>query len=814
MDEYLEYRNNIKNIVKENYKEKLEKLNIKKMYIAFYDKIKFSKLGDNFIFITDFNNMEESIKKVFYYLNILEKKYKILDIFIFKIDDRTNYTDNFLGSFLCIKKQKYELNKEIYDKVFSQNIKNVKKIKTSIEKFISTKKQYLVDINNISKNSNISNISEFYGKIAKESAKYNKKLTKKVVKNFKVKNNLKCDIDNTNIIRNVFIEKTGLEFIQSNNNKVKLYSEKFRRKSENIKYRKDIYTKNNYTAVFIINIHDIERARMYTEILVDMNICPIVLVHNIKNTICIKNIYDALVITRGNFVGLITDKKMKTNYENIIQFEDTLGDKINEESLKKLFFRDNQSLKPFSNLDNINSIKVLTSTFLNFDGTNYFSGGAERYLIDLHKICKNVGYKLRIYQKANFNFVRKYHDIEVVGISNNKKYKADYNQVIEISRNYNKLALNTTKLNIYSSFLECVRKNVSPSVGISHGVAWDNPDNIYNKNCYDPFDKGWIIDSAQLCNKIISVDTNTANYFQTVDFKLGNKTEVIPNYVDTKEFYPIEKNSKKTIILYPRRLYPPRGLYLLLDIVDRVLEKYDNIEFRLVGKGFDEDLKKIDEKVKRWGTDKIKVYNRPPTEMHKEYKESDITLIPTLYSEGTSLSCLEAMASGNAVIASRIGGLTDLIINNYNGKLIEPNSESLYDAIEDFLSNNELLKKCKYNAIEISKTFSKDKWETNWEKIIKQLSKKTDTINNIPLKLVKIYVKKLDNSKLNMIILQYLMKGYLVYVISPEGKYKQSYGRLQYMDGKDELYCSPDIVLAEKNLKIDLEEDNIQYIDF
>ena len=163
---------------------------------------------------------------------------------------------------------------------------------------------------------------------------------------------------------------------------------------------------------------------------------------------------------------------------------------------------------------------------------------------------------------------------------------------------------------------------------------------------------------------------------------------------------------------------------MLLEVADKILEKHNNVEIRLVGKGFDEDLIKIDKKVQKWGTDKIKVYNKPPTEMHQEYKEADITLIPTLYSEGTSLSCLEAMASGNAVITTRIGGLTDLIINNYNGKLIEPNAKALYDAIEEFLTNEELVKKCKQNAIAVAETFSKDKWEKSWKKIIRQIAKK------------------------------------------------------------------------------------------
>ena len=75
---------------------------------------------------------------------------------------------------------------------------------------------------------------------------------------------------------------------------------------------------------------------------------------------------------------------------------------------------------------------------------------------------------------------------------------------------------------------------------------------------------------------------------------MGNqKINVITNYVDTKEFKKDDNYKKKgkIVITYPRRLYEPRGMYLLLSIVDDLFKKYDNIEVHFVGKGFDEDVK-------------------------------------------------------------------------------------------------------------------------------------------------------------------------------------------------------------------------------
>lgn len=97
--------------------------------------------------------------------------------------------------------------------------------------------------------------------------------------------------------------------------------------------------------------------------------------------------------------------------------------------------------------------------------------------------------------------------------------------------------------------------------------------------------------------------------------------------------------------------------------------------------------------------------------MNEVYQHADISLIPTLYCEGTSLSCIEAMACGNIVISTNIGGLPNLIINDFNGVLINPDKNELLEAVENILVNEDYRNKLQKNALEVSKEFSKEKWE-------------------------------------------------------------------------------------------------------
>ena len=80
------------------------------------------------------------------------------------------------------------------------------------------------------------------------------------------------------------------------------------------------------------------------------------------------------------------------------------------------------------------------NSYCSGNGDNYYSGGAERYLLDLYEVCKNIGLKLRIYQKGNYNFFRFYNDIEIVGLtSKNQDYNYQYNQDMEILKQYSSI---------------------------------------------------------------------------------------------------------------------------------------------------------------------------------------------------------------------------------------------------------------------------------------------------------------------------------------------------------------------------------------
>ena len=362
-------------------------------------------------------------------------------------------------------------------------------------------------------------------------------------------------------------------------------------------------------------------------------------------------------------------------------------------------------------------IDILNVNFFDWDGDKLFKGGAERYVTDLAQLCKKMGVSVRLLQNANRPFERTFNGFPVIGIPSHRT-AWDFRVISKaLSEHCGQADL------VITSPLElaaCVERELQPIVSINHGVHWDSVGNTHSAD--NGQHRQLILEALWRSAETVAVDTNFINWVRTIDWELARSLRYIPNYVDLDAFKAIDKDFTGPLhILYPRRLYPARGLDLTFDAFETLLMRHSDIQLTFCGQANEVDLERVLRFVKRHQS-RAKWVEKEFDQMESVYLESHVVLIPTLHSEGTSLSCIEAMATNNAVIATDVGGLPNLIINRFNGLLIQPDSNELIRAVELLYGDRALCSRLATNAISTSSAFAHAHWVEQWQYVIDSVS--------------------------------------------------------------------------------------------
>ena len=165
------------------------------------------------------------------------------------------------------------------------------------------------------------------------------------------------------------------------------------------------------------------------------------------------------------------------------------------------------------------------------------------------------------------------------------------------------------------------------------------------------------------------------------------KVYVIANGIHIPENPPLRNNRDMLHLLCLGRIEKEKGMH---HAVKAMVEFNDeNIKLDIVGTGpYLDELKVLITKLKL--EESVFCHGRvEDNELSKLFAVADIYLMPTTRQEGLPLTILEAMANGLPVIASDIGGISQVIEDGGGGLLVKPgNVSELINAIR-ILKNDE-----------------------------------------------------------------------------------------------------------------------------
>jgi len=130
-----------------------------------------------------------------------------------------------------------------------------------------------------------------------------------------------------------------------------------------------------------------------------------------------------------------------------------------------------------------------------------------------------------------------------------------------------------------------------------------------------------------------------------------------------------------------------KGHIYLIKATKLLIKEFPDIEVRLAGKGKLEGF--IKEKVKEYGLEKNIFFEGQIEDVFAFLDKIDIFVLPSI-SEGLPNAVIEALYMEKPVVATKVGGISEVIISGKNGILVRPkNPEELADAIKFLIKNPE-----------------------------------------------------------------------------------------------------------------------------
>lgn len=236
-----------------------------------------------------------------------------------------------------------------------------------------------------------------------------------------------------------------------------------------------------------------------------------------------------------------------------------------------------------------------------------------------------------------------------------------------------------------------------------------------------------------ICNQYVNIQRKLLN--DNVDLLISPSQFMINKYRENNFFNNtpcikiplgvefIKNKSDKSYDILDFTFIGSVGKHKGVDILIKAFKEIENENIRLhiVGKGYDEEEFKESSK----DDDRIVFHGFVDNDNIKEYyNKSNVIVLPSVCYDNSPLVIYESFSTATPVIGSNIGGIPELIIDDYNGYLFKAGDyEDLKDKLLKIINNKEILRKLEDNSIE---------------------SLKDDSINIMADAIIKEYEKLLD----------------------------------------------------------------------
>lgn len=191
-----------------------------------------------------------------------------------------------------------------------------------------------------------------------------------------------------------------------------------------------------------------------------------------------------------------------------------------------------------------------------------------------------------------------------------------------------------------------------------------------------------------------------------------DKINVIPNPADVNTFTPNNRllfresirkkhglSENETVLLYVGSEFAIKGLHLVIEAMPLIK---DSVKVLVVGRGQFEFHRKLATEL---GVIDRVIFAGFSSDVKQYYAAGDIFVYPTYY-EAFALVTLEAASSGLPIVASKVNGTEELIVNGHNGFFVKHDAKDIAEKVNLLIEDEELRKQMSINIRKSAEQFS------------------------------------------------------------------------------------------------------------
>jgi glycosyltransferase involved in cell wall biosynthesis len=192
--------------------------------------------------------------------------------------------------------------------------------------------------------------------------------------------------------------------------------------------------------------------------------------------------------------------------------------------------------------------------------------------------------------------------------------------------------------------------------------------------------------ATRLADGLVACSADELENLSVVEPAQAARAVVLDNFTDVQRWAPGEKDPH--LVTFAARLHPEKGALLFLEAAAQLVETHPNARFQLFGRGEQEEA--VSERVRALGLT-ARVERGFTTDLSPHFARSSVFVSCQLHENLGSSSLLEAMASGNAVVATDVGQ-TRQIVDDAVGIRVPVDAGAMADALRTLLDDQERMR--------------------------------------------------------------------------------------------------------------------------